>query len=130
MRSMRTRISRSLAAVAAVSALAGAAATTASGADEHYCTGNLASGWRCGSTNAHTSSSIYVEVVTSHTACAGTGSFGGYSSNAGVNDIACTNGAGTNGGYFYNPLNAAIHGTVHNPNGATTDVIYDAHMSW
>lgn len=110
-------------------ALAAVAPSLAAAGTEHYCAGGLSAGWRCASGNAHSVNSMYVEVVTDHTACAAVGwGFGGYSPSGSVSLVACTSGSGTMGGW----RNAVSdgHGAVYNPNGSTTDYIYDAHASW
>jgi hypothetical protein len=110
------------------------AATPAVAGTDHFCAGNyVGAGDACADGGTH-SGAFYVEVTVDHTGCAAfnNGHGGIYTANNGTTDtwaFACTVGSGTNGGNTPGWV-GSVHGTMLNPNGSTTDYIYDAHVSW
>lgn len=109
-------------------------ASKAFGVTEHFCTGTLPHMTACGSPNAHglgTTANMYVELTVNHTGCAGYGyGFGGYVGlPANAYDLACTSGAGTNGGCIQ-IINYSTHGVLLNHNSTTDDSVSDAHLTY
>jgi hypothetical protein len=99
---------------------------------EHYCQGaNVGILHGCGGADAHTPASMYVEVTVSNTGCAGVEQgYGGdyYYPGTPTVVIACTAGAGTNGGNTGS--GPPVHGAVLDQTSSPYIHVTDAHISW
>ncbi len=126
---LRMRVS--LALIGAISAIGWvSSAAPALAGVEHYCeNANLPAWSACAHGNAHGYMVLYTDIQTNHSGCAGVGSgFGGPGPISSFTPTGCTTGAGTAGGSIY--PNYMAHGAVGNYNSATSDWIYEAHISW
>ncbi|WP_445150674.1 hypothetical protein [Baekduia sp. Peel2402] len=126
MLSIRKSIRAAIAASVAALAMAGTAGAVTL---DHYLQGqNIGPGNTFAGYNAHTNP--WQSATTSdHTACPSYDvGHGGYFSGAPADFTLSTCGPGTS--YWNVSHGGSWHGAAFNPNGATTDYIYDAYVGW